>query len=195
MDVSAFVLGEEKTEKNCKWPALHESILYNRGLSRRTTRCPAEVQESRWFQTLPLREREILGFGLVLTSGRPDVLSLDLSQSMDRGISMGKEGNLPTIIPKNVVWLPHRNRLLLGREGLAIQGFDTSALDDAKKKDYEAYDRDLMDLAGNAFSLPVVLSILVATFVTLDVAGGRTTTSVEGRAPHDQLLGVLAESD
>ena len=123
--------------------------------------------------------------------------SLDLSQSMDRGISMGKNGILPTIIPKNIVWLPDKKRLLLGREALAMQGFDTSALDDAKKKaKFEMSDRNLMDLAGNAFSLPVVLSILVAIFLKLDVAGShRTASSCDGPLPLDQLLKDLAESD
>jgi hypothetical protein len=183
-----------------KWPASHEQFLAKKGLSRKLIASAADVRTSPWFDTLTPREQECLGYGLRLAADRAlDICSVELGQSIDR-LNLGKAGVLPTIVPRSLIWLRQaatntepkfNDRLLLGFESLALQGYDM-ALIDLAAPEYKPSEFLLQDLAGNAFSLPIVLSICVALLLKLDVSGHVQQELQDGPDPSD-LLGLLAD--
>ena len=96
----------------------------------------------------------------------PAALAVDVSQRIDRcRIAVGNvlhtmvPGQKTWIITKNSDGLIEKNRLLLGCEALALQGFPLTASSFSEAQQ--------QDLAGNAFSATIVLALLLGVYTHL----------------------------
>ena len=96
----------------------------------------------------------------------PAALAVDVSQRIDRcRIAVGNvfhtmvPGQKTWIITKNPDGNIEKNRLLLGCEALALQGFPLSASSFSEAQQ--------QDLAGNAFSATIVLALLLGVYAHL----------------------------
>jgi len=82
------------------------------------------------------------------------------------------------------------DRFLLGSEAMAVQGFPMADL----KDDFPISEPQLFDLAGNAISLPVILSIYISAMahgVFADDASPATTTASSSNDRIEAMLGNL----
>ncbi len=141
------------------WRAQHATFFRNHGLNwRHLTPTPA-MKASPWFALLPPREKEIAIYGAHLAESTPGVFSIDVSQRLGR-TPLGSGEALPTILPGAKTYLLRENRLLLGVEALRAQGFPTQWVEEALCAG-SVSDHFLHDLAGNAFSLTVLLAVLI----------------------------------
>ena len=134
----------------------------------RSVKAPAFVQKSAWFSLCPKREQEIVTYAL---AAQPGLLSVDISMRIDRA-SITSGDSVATLTPGSKPYLMYHqaiaetnkrapmNRLRLGYEGLELQGFPVQALQDTSTLS----DPQMMDLAGNAFSSTVLMSILLGIF-------------------------------
>ena len=124
----------------------------------------------------------------------------------------------PTMLPGQLLFveLVSPPRLLLGREALLLQGFPVETLfrdmdvagynmcddpfpnlagDSAKKRKKRLNDKPwltealMMDLAGNAFSFPVLLAVLQSAVCAVDYRAATATVKV---ADVDEAFGALA---
>ena len=123
--------------------------------------------DSQWFVRLSERERDVLRLYYALFARQGvDLRSvdwfLDVSQGIGR-VPVGR-GICPCLCPNGRVWSTLRGRLLTGREKMSLQGLVCG-------DDYPAWqsfsDRQLSDLAGNAFSTTVCLAVFVSVFATV----------------------------
>ena len=82
---------------------------------------PPELKESRWFNCLATREQELI-LCFLPDAANKSLTTLDTSQQIAR-VPKGYESILPTLTPGGKTWLYSRNRFLIGREYLSLQGF------------------------------------------------------------------------
>ena len=155
------------------WFETHRIFLKTKGLSWQEVVPPKTLQENPWFKVLPSREEQVLSYALQYAGG--NVTSADISQRIDR-VSLGRDGVLPTITPHNKTWLVEQGRPLTGFEALGLQGFPMDIL---SSSEHCPSDPQLMDLAGNAFSGPVVMAVLVCMFAGL----GDLADRIQGDSP------------
>ena len=71
--------------------------------------------------------------------------------------------SLPTQLPKSCFWLVGRSRLQLGAEAVVLQGADLADLP-ACRPGGPFVDRQLQDLAGNAFHVWQFVAWILVTF-------------------------------
>ena len=84
---------------------------------------------------------------------------------------------MSTVLPRMVLWCEAQNRLVLGREALLMQGFpvqpflqilaarmETMPL----AQQWHPSEALMMDLAGNAMALPVVLAMVQCALAALN---------------------------
>lgn len=113
--------------------------------------------------------------------------SVDVNPRIDR-LCLGKDGMIPTLCSStknfllDVPGLPQGssmpNRLMLGYEALALQGYPVEIIDKHEQKlraeigsnTNTSYLSDVLfgDLAGNAFSSTVYMAVLVGVFLNID---------------------------
>lgn len=127
--------------------------------------------ENDFVATLPHRYADLLAHieaKCPLMSDSTEV-TLDMSQSLNR-IHLTKD-KLSTLTGRGEKWLRKRARPLCGIECLQAQGFNCSALEDTLAT---FPNRDLKDLAGNAFCAVSVAQLLTATFVCVQWLWGST---------------------
>ena len=154
------------------WRRTHRRFLQAKGLSGQHAALPRDVRSSPWFDLLPSREKEVLAFCL---RQWPCATSFDLSARIDR-VSVGRDLLVPTVTPRGKPWLRQLdqeakqispNRVMLGREALAIQGFPVEWLGSRRQGSWAPSDRLLSDLAGNAFTGQVLSKLFIAIFLHL----------------------------
>lgn len=175
-------LGQEllRRERACtgersatSWRQFHGQWLRNSGMTPRDAIPDLEVRMSPWFGLLTSREKECLGYAIAHSNNKgTHMSSVDVAPRIDR-ICIGKDNLLPTLVPNQKTWLcevsaaigepKYHNRLLLGYEALACQGFPMQWVDDVDDTNAPT-DPSLSDLAGNAFSFPIILGIYLSFF-------------------------------
>ena len=142
------------------WFETHKNCLKTKGLSWQDVMPPKTLQENPWFKVLPSQEKQALSYALQHAG---DITSADISQRIDC-LSLGRDGVLPTITPHNRTWIVEQGRPLTGFEALGLQGFPMDIL---SSSEHCPSDPQLMDLAGNTFSGPVIMAVLVCMFAGL----------------------------
>lgn len=140
---------------------------------------PAKLAANQWYQTLGDREQDALS---LLQQCTPCIVFRDLSQSIVRGNSNtwrqdSSKHVMSAVLPRMVLWCEAQNRLVLGREALLMQGFpvqpflqilaarmETMPL----AQQWHPSEALMMDLAGNAMALPVVLAMVQCALAALN---------------------------
>ncbi|CAK0903092.1 unnamed protein product [Prorocentrum cordatum] len=97
-------------------------------------------------------------------------LLADLSQQVSRGC-WRDDGNIPTLTTGCMLYSYARERLLLGEECLLLNGFPIDHLDLQNHSQAE-----MIFLAGNTMSIPLVGAVLFAGLVALDWGPDRSVT-------------------
>jgi site-specific DNA-cytosine methylase len=103
---------------NQTWPGKHWEFLQEQGLGWSACDPDEEVQESEWFQLLPSRERQIVGYW---QKQDPGCFGIDHSQSMHRACRC-TDGIMVTLMPEAAYFMKEYCRDLLGVECLHMQG-------------------------------------------------------------------------
>ncbi len=124
---------------------------------------PPELKESQWFNCLATREQELI-LCLLPDAANTFPTTLDTSQQIAR-VAKGYESILPTLTPGGKTWLYSRNRFLIGREYLSLQGFPVQWLPESLEN--LVTDLQLKDLAGNAFSGTVFGCVYISVLAHL----------------------------
>jgi hypothetical protein len=68
------------------------------------------------------------------------------------------------MLPGHKIWDFNKKRLVLGYDSMLIVGFESRALSSKVLQKEEISDKDLKELAGNAFSGQVVVGCLLSIF-------------------------------
>eukprot|EP00438_Fugacium_kawagutii_P001081 Skav236104 [mRNA] locus=scaffold1166:290060:291565:+ [translate_table: standard] len=135
-----------------------------------------------WYQTLGDREKDALS---LLQQCTPSIAFRDLSQSITRINSNtwkqdASKHVMSTVLPKMALWCEAQGRLVLGREALLMQGFPVQPFLQILAERMEAMplaqqwfpsEGLMMDLAGNAMALPVVLAMVQCALSALNWKG------------------------
>ena len=152
-----------------KWRAQMQDLCSKANMSYSTLKVPAELENSEWFTSLPLREQHGLCFW---SASRPDLTFLDLSQMPTR-MRPCEEPFVPTLTPGakfmmfSVGSVP---RLMTGHEAMLLQGFPFSLLSkfrDSKVLIEKKQESLFMDMSGNAFTGSVIAAIIMAALYNL----------------------------
>lgn len=126
---------------------------------------PSELAGNLWCDAIPQRNREVLIYHM--RTADASSISVDTSQQINRA-SRGTASLTQTLTPKMVTWMMPRstgdgkevgNRLLLGYEALALQGFPMEWVDSSKD---DCQDGLMKDIAGNAFSSSVFAAVYIS---------------------------------
>ena len=164
---------EADPESSRSWIATHMEKYKEHRLRWGAAGAPETAKESPWWASLTDREKDVVGF---MTHVYPEATVIHVDQSigrvpMDSVLEHELEGGVkvrvaPTQLPKEKAWLVQRNRLLLGMEGMVLQGFPVTA---GKLYDIACAFPDplLQDLAGNSFGSLLILSMISATLCAL----------------------------
>ena len=106
---------------------------------------------------------------------------------------------MSTVLPKMTLWCEHQARLALGREGLVMQGFPVTPFLELVQEHMQSLplaeqwfpsENLMMDLAGNAMALPVVLAMLQCALVALNWKDGAQSLQVNPLShSEDRTLG------
>ena len=147
------------------WPDLHQRFLRAQGIRWSTLEpTPANVK-SPFFERLSLREREIVNYSCLAKN--PKNLIVNISQSINV-LHFGRECEDKMIcsvqMPGGKYWLEDGHRILLGREGLALQGFPYKKV--SAKVLAQFGESFLQDLAGNAYPGTMMLSCVIAAITS-----------------------------
>lgn len=139
--------------------------VLDKGISRDALVPPPAILESLWFEASTLRAREVISFAFKFKHAAK---SVDCGQTINR-CSLNCDDVLPTITPDGKTFLMYEldssapkpmSRLLLGYEALAIQGFPVELL----STDSSLSNRQMHDLAGNAFPSTCLMACLLGIF-------------------------------
>lgn len=198
--------GGSKEMRDVGWPEFHQNFLQRKGMTRMQVVPGEHIRSSEWFRLLSSREREALGYGLMYVSTRDwQATTIDISQRIDR-LVYGKHGVVSTITPNNKTWLVELpdeqkddnpkvecNRLLLGRECLALQGFPVAWVDGSHAEGTPANvtEHMMMDLAGNAFSFSIIVAAMLGTYLHLEWKPRHSSTTAPCR-PSTTLEDIMA---
>ena len=145
--------------KDTKWQTEHEDFYRSCGLRWGGLTPSKKLASSRWWLALPPREKDICVLYEHLHS---DIQRLDVSQTISRCRASNKPYSF-TVTPGMKAYDFQRHRLIIGREGLKLQGIDWEEVCDL---DMFA-EHELQDLAGNAFASPCVLAVAMSFFSLL----------------------------
>eukprot|EP00933_Yihiella_yeosuensis_P014668 TRINITY_DN13053_c0_g1_i1.p1 TRINITY_DN13053_c0_g1~~TRINITY_DN13053_c0_g1_i1.p1 ORF type:complete len:870 (+),score=205.06 TRINITY_DN13053_c0_g1_i1:176-2611(+) len=165
---------EQKVEANAqhpvseKWVGLHMDICQERGINW-PVEFDQELLDNKWFQSLTTREKEIVAFG------KADNLTwIDCSQQANRARDSHDPRCSPTVLPKSLLWNYELGRLVSGRDAMSLQGYPWPVLPMVAK----FTDRNLHDLAGNAFTMSCSLAVDLAVLTNI-VYSRRSSSDVE----------------
>ena len=145
------------------WRAECLSLCRKHGIDYQSLDLEHGMKDHRGVAHLPPRERKGLALWMRVDNS---MTTLDVQPSMSR-MCRGHEHILPTITPQGKTVLMDRGRILSGLEALSIQGYPPQLLlkyveDMKSKKDESKPDGLLHDLAGNAFTGVVMLTLIIA---------------------------------
>lgn len=147
-----------------KWKETHMAMANASGVNW-PLQTPDDLEKNEWFNTLPLREREVVIFVMNKnkdnsSTDEPLVRFADLYHSANR-TPMSSHDVVPTILPSGTVWDCKRGRLLLGMEQLALQGIQFESPDILTNNQNQ-------DLAGNAFPSTIMIALQISMICSLD---------------------------
>ena len=137
-----------------------------------TSRLPRTTKQSPWYKTLCPTQRNALAFSL---AEKPLPIMREISQSISR-VRYSKKRSAPDqpdkeiaccMMPQQCMWLygdGKLGRLMLGREGLIIQGYPVASVPCLVEKTAEG---TMMSIAGNMMASTVPLAIVMAAFAAL----------------------------
>lgn len=152
-----------------EWPALHAESFRCKGL-----RYPVRLElfYSAWelgrLSVLPARCQEVVAW-FDMTLGRvqhdADEQVIDVSQSINR--APWAVAASTCVVPRGMMWLRKRFRLMQPNEGLAAQGFPLYT-----RRQLSAFsESEVADLAGNTFCSHTALAFIVAALATAKLTG------------------------
>ena len=105
--------------KDTAWQKRHQEEFEKHGLRWGHVRPTQEMKVSPWFNALSDREQDIVLFAHY---AQPDVVSVDVSQSLGRHRPRKLESMAATVTPQEMRYYFSRQRLRVGPESLALQG-------------------------------------------------------------------------
>ena len=108
-----------------------------------------ELQKNRWYKAAAPREAELVCKAELESA----VTSSDVGQTWGRTRD-GKGDWVITALPGAHIWLKSKQRFLIGRDLLSLQGFPWESMECASSFS----EHQLADLAGNSFSSSVALA-------------------------------------
>lgn len=151
---------KEEKESGTSWINMHMNIAGKRNIQW-PLEIPKEVSSSKWFKVLTSRAKEVLGFAAdeKYRLGKP-INYCDVYHSATR-YSTGDQ-HFPIVLPRTIGWSFTRQRMILGRECLLMQG---QSLYEETESSFSEH--QLQDLAGNAFAANVVLAVLISIMGSL----------------------------
>lgn len=160
---AAQVPAQHKACTKDKFQAKHDKFAKDNGLNGLDT-YEGRLSAAAGFMPhahLTVRQRHalLLQYAALRKNGRDpscELIILQLDQEVDR-MPMQTDVS-PCIVPHGVYWISNQERFLSGREACSLQG----AL--AGEVLAKANDAMLRDLAGNGFTVPVVIVSLLALF-------------------------------
>ncbi|CAK9069202.1 unnamed protein product [Durusdinium trenchii] len=156
---------EEKEERLEKWMALHMSVAEKRGIEWPLQIHP-DIRQSEWFGILTERAKEVVGFG----SDERERLGrridyCDCYHSANRYAT--SHTHFPICLPRTIGWSYVRQRLVLGRELMTLQGH-TPLNDDANIDEGKPFSESLLgNLAGNAFAGNVLCAVIMSVLCSI----------------------------
>lgn len=136
------------------------------GMSYGNLALPADMAAARGIKCLCPREQLGLAYWM---QKDPSLFALDVRPSIGRMIKM-HDGCLNTVLPDSRVVLVHQKRMMCGLEAMMLQGFPAGPLKKHAAKHGPGADRLYSDMAGNAFSAPVVAAVLIGCILNLTEA-------------------------
>ena len=158
----------QDTRQDMKWPNQHLKHLSDAGLAASQIRLPERFRSSPWYTVMPARARQLLALKY---HKDPTAHTYEVSQSMCRtsptassssSSATATEAASNTLIPRSMVWVASRSRLLTGHEHLLCQGMPVELLD------LTGESRNLLtDLAGNMFSAATYMAVLIGLLSSL----------------------------
>ena len=147
------------------WKEQNRATLERVGSSV-SERVVEEGERGGQYDLLTPRQKLALGHSLHAV---PDLTNVDVYQSLGRQFIGCDQDVLSTVVPGSIKWLRSLKRILLGWEGLSIQGMPPEIINFAVALGYK--DSQLMDLAGNSFTGMVYAAFLIAALVWAPVEG------------------------
>ena len=125
-----------------------------------------QLSNNIWFESLPPRQQDLLLLQLCKAkASAADIVSIALQTSAGWATA-GNSDCLPTQVPRSKTWLVRRRRLLLGVEGLMLQGCDVRDLPACRPGSHSS--SFLQDLAGNAFCVHQFVAWFLACLAVTD---------------------------
>ena len=162
------IIHRASTRKGERWPQRHANFRKAHGVPESMRLSPpAATATSKWFKSLAPREQEVLAVSTNVF--KRSLISVNVGQSIHRATKWREPTCLPTITPGAKLYLMVRrngkamNRLLLGYEGLLFQGLPANLWTETTKLS----DKQMMDLAGNAFPSTQCAAVMIAIFANL----------------------------
>ena len=150
-------------DPDAKWRKELVDLCRTSGISYHNLDVPVEMKDAPGIQSLLPREHCGLAFWL---RKDPTITAIDLKPSIGRMNRM-HDDILNTVLPDSRVFVVSERRLLVGLECMAVQGFPIPMLKKFAAEQDGSQDRLFSDMAGNAFSAPVVTSVLIGCLANL----------------------------
>ena len=162
---------EAKKAPPTTWVEKHMAYADQLGV-RWAAPVPKALEDNPWFGSLTRRESDALRLSRV---DGPNCEFRNLSQSVGRINAHSLQTNMmhvgPTMLPGQILWLESQQRMMVGEEALMFQGFPILPLRRrVELPDSCSQNGFLLDLAGNAMALPVVLAVLQAGLAAFEWA-------------------------
>ena len=156
---------EHGVEEDLLWRRKLQALCLQHQVRLSALKPSKDLVDNSWFHALPLREQQGL---LFQTATCPDMRAVDLSQSIERMCPKTSDV-LGTLLPCARWFLIRgsRSRILTGLEAMRAQGSPLDLLQELSNKPQVKCDADSLfsDLAGNAFSAPVVAAHMISVIL------------------------------
>jgi hypothetical protein len=155
---------KDTEDDNSAWRSGLLALCRLRNVDYHGMELPHSMQGSPTIASLPEREKRGLTYWLLAD---PEATTIDLQPRLDRMIR-GHDRSLPTITPSAKVVLVKEARTMTGMEMLMNQGFPKHVLQDFASAPTVKSEPDILfgDMAGNAFSGPVILMLIISILLT-----------------------------
>ena len=175
---------DESGNKDTAWQAKHQDTFQKHGLRWGNLEPHWKTAASPWFDTLTEREKDIVVF---TENSAPDVLSIDVSQSIGRHRPQVHSDLALTCTPGEKRWDMTSRRLRVAQETFALQAIPWEDMD-------MSFDPPtLHSLAGNAWTGTVCMAFFMGMVVNLPLprkavpsSAGASSSSAHAGLEHNQ---------
>lgn len=142
-----------------RWMVNHNKLRAKLGMPRNAS--PVVCNREGWSQFLSLRAQDTLELIAFRTKQHLSVATSDCIAEISRGLLFANNMSRisPCVTPTGRLWVFNRDRWLIGREMMALQGFPVDDLNLDNLTETE-----IASLAGNAMSVPVIGVFLYLAF-------------------------------